>query len=95
MFARVIFFAKEKPWPKQWRIQNAEIVTHIKGRLLYQAMILYSYVPFQNENFSQGKNLLSEGTNSFLLEQFLIVWKITDITLSDLALMLQFYYARA
>ena len=32
--------------------QNAEKVTHIKGRLLYQAMILYNYVPFQNENFS-------------------------------------------
>ena len=35
-----------------WRIQNAEKSTHIKGRLLYQAMILYNYVPFQNENFS-------------------------------------------
>ena len=32
--------------------QNAEKVTHIKGRLLYQAVILYSYVPFQNWNFS-------------------------------------------
>ena len=36
----------------QWRSQNAEKVTHIKGRLLYQAMILYNYVPFQNGNFS-------------------------------------------
>ena len=28
--------------------------------------------------------LLPEGANSFLYEQFLIVWKITYITLSDL-----------
>ena len=33
--------------------QNAEKVMHIKGRLLYQAMIIYIiYVPFQNGNFS-------------------------------------------
>ena len=50
----------------QWRSQNAEKVTHIKGRLLYQAVILYKYVPFQNGNFSEGKNLLPEGANSFL-----------------------------
>ena len=36
----------------QWRSQNAEKVTHIKGRLLYQAMILYNYVPFQSGDFS-------------------------------------------
>ena len=30
------------------------------------------------------KNLLQEGANSFLYEQFLIVWKITFITLSGL-----------
>ena len=30
----------------QWRSQNAEKVTHTKGRLLYQAMILYNNVPF-------------------------------------------------
>ena len=36
----------------QWCNQNAEKVTQIKGRLLYQAMILYNYVPFQNGNFS-------------------------------------------
>ena len=30
------------------------------------------------------KNLLPEGANSFLYEQFLLVWKITFITLSDL-----------
>ena len=32
--------------------QNAEKVTHIKGRLLYQATIIYNNVPFQNGNFS-------------------------------------------
>ena len=38
--------------PGQWRRQIAEKVTHIKGRLLYQAVILYNYVPFPNGNFS-------------------------------------------
>ena len=38
----------------------------------------------------KGKNLLPEGANSFLYEQFLIVWKITFITLSDLLWMLIF-----
>ena len=33
-------------------MQNAEKVTHIKGRQLDQAMILFNYVPFQNGNFS-------------------------------------------
>ena len=33
-------------------IFNAEKVTHIKGRLLDQAMILFNCVPFQNGNFS-------------------------------------------
>ena len=32
--------------------QNAEKVTHIKGRLLDQAVILFNCVPFQNGNFS-------------------------------------------
>ena len=36
----------------QWRGQNAEKNTHIKGRLLYQATILCNNVPFQNGNFS-------------------------------------------
>ena len=37
---------------QQWNSLNAEKVTHIKGRLLDQATILFNYVPFQNENFS-------------------------------------------
>ena len=44
----------------QWRSQNAEKITHIKGRLLYQAMILYNYVPFQNWNFSERKEFAPE-----------------------------------
>ena len=36
----------------QWHSQNAEKVTHIKGRLLDQTMILFNYFPFQNGNFS-------------------------------------------
>ena len=45
----------------QWCCQNAEKVTHIKGRLLYQAMILYNYVPFQNGNFSKRKEYSPRG----------------------------------
>ena len=56
--------------------------THIKGRLLDQAVILFNCIPFQMGTSLKGKNLLPEGANSFLYEQFLIVWKITYITLS-------------
>ena len=34
------------------RSQNAEIVTHIKCRLLERAVILINCVPFLNRNFS-------------------------------------------
>ena len=64
--------------------QNAEKVTHIKVRLLDQVMILFNCVPFQMGTSLKGKNLLPEGANYFLYEQYLIVWKITFITLSDL-----------
>ena len=37
-----------------------------------------------------GKNLLPEGANSFLYEQFLIIWKITFTTLSYLPFVLLF-----
>ena len=37
---------------QQWGSQNAEKVTHIKGKLLDQAVILFNCVPFQNGNFS-------------------------------------------
>ena len=72
----------------QRRSQNAETNTHIKGRLLDQAMILFSFVPFQIGTSLKGKNLLPQGANSFLFEQFLIVWKVNIITLSDLPWML-------
>ena len=52
---------------KQWRSQNAEQVTHIKGRLLYPSMILYNYVPFQNGNFSQRKEFAPKGSEFFPL----------------------------
>ena len=59
-------------------------VTHIKGRLLDQAKRLFNCVPFQMGTSLKGKNLLPEGANSFLYEQFFIVWKITFTILSDL-----------
>ena len=65
----------------QWRSQNAEKVSHSKGRLLDQATIR---VLFKMGTSLKGKNLLPEGANSFLYEQLLIVLKITFITLSDL-----------
>ena len=43
---RVCAYAHTRQSLRQWRSKNAEKVTHIKGRLLYQAMILYNYVPF-------------------------------------------------
>ena len=51
---KLVLFSEKTDVPHhiQWQSQNAEKVTHIKGRLLYQAMILYSYIPFQNGNFS-------------------------------------------
>ena len=36
----------------QWRSQNAENVTHNKGRLLDQAVILFNCVTFHNGNFA-------------------------------------------
>ena len=43
--------------------QNAEKFTYIKGRLLYQVVILYN-VPFEIGTSLKGKNLLPEGANS-------------------------------
>ena len=69
---------------EHWRNHNAEKVMHIKGRVLYQAVILYNNVPFLNGTSLKGKNLLPEGANSFLYEQFLKVWKITFTTLDEI-----------
>ena len=57
------------PWAGQMiqrRSQNAEKITHIKGRLLDQAMIRFNFVPFEMRTSLKGKNLLPE--------QFFIVW---------------------
>ena len=40
----------------QQRSQNAEKVTHIKGILLYQAVILFNCVPLQIGTSLKGKN---------------------------------------
>ena len=48
------------------QFNNAGKVTHIKGRLIDRAMILYNYVPYQKGNVSYGKNLLPAVANSFL-----------------------------
>ena len=61
----------------QFCSQNNEKVTHIRGRLLYQALILYNYVTFQIGTSLKGKNLLSLGANYFLSVQFLVVREIT------------------
>ena len=39
--------------------------THIKGKLLDQAMVLFNCDPFQNETSLKGKNLLPERILSF------------------------------
>ena len=64
-------------------------VTHIKGRLLDEAMILYKNVPFGNGNFS------SLGANFFLYEQFFMVWKFTYHNQVTSLECYYFYYARA
>ena len=49
----VVFKVIQKaPYQIQWHSQNAEKVTHIKGRLLDQAVVLFNCVLFQNGNFS-------------------------------------------
>ena len=49
------------------RSQNAENVTHIKGRLPDQAVILFNCVPFQNGNFSKRKEFAPRGSEFFPL----------------------------
>ena len=47
--------------------QKAEKDTHIKGRLLDQAVILINCVSFQNGNFSSRKELTRIGSEFFPL----------------------------
>ena len=64
-----------------------EKVTHIKGRLLYQAIILYNYTPFQNGTSLKGKNwerILSYKSSSSRYT-----------TLGEIFEGYYFYYARA
>ena len=47
--------------------QNASKVTHIKGTLLDQAVILFNCGPFQNGNFSLKKEFAPRGSEFFLV----------------------------
>ena len=67
-------------YKRQWRSQNAEKITHIKSRLLDQALIQFNYVPFHNGNFSYMKRILS--IKSSLLEMFLALLPTVYIFLS-------------
>ena len=51
----------------EWRGQKAEKITHIKKRLLGQAVILFNCVSFQNGNFSYRKEFASRGSEFFPL----------------------------
>ena len=83
------------PCIEQRRSQNAEKVTHTNGGLLDQTTILFNYVPFQIGTSLTGKHLITEGANSFLYEQFPIVWKITFLSHYVTSLECSyFYYAR-
>ena len=48
--------------------RTLEKVTHVKGRLLDQAMILFNCVPFQNGNFSSRKEFAPSGSEFFHLK---------------------------
>ena len=56
------------------RTLNAEKVTHIKGRLLDQAMIRFSCAPFQMWISHKGKNLLPKGAN--FGSEFFPLWAV-------------------
>ena len=62
-------------------------VTHTKGRLFDQTVILFNCVPDQNGKFSYT-NFIPEGANYFLKSSFFT-------TLGDLHWVLLFHYARA
>ena len=49
---RITYVLSLRPQVYQERSQNAEKVTHIKGRLPDQVEILFDCDPFQNGNFS-------------------------------------------
>ena len=73
----------------QWRSQNDEKkIRTSKGDYWIKQWVSSIAYLIKMETSLKGKNLLSEGANSFLYEKCLIVWKITFITLSDLTVWL-------
>ena len=70
--------------PHQWRRQNAAKVTHVKGRLLDQAVILFNCVPFYNGNVSERKKFAARGSEFFTLRAVPYGMEITFTTLGDL-----------
>ena len=73
---------------QHWRSQNAERITHTKGRLLDPAVIHFNRVPFQNGNFSKRKEFAPRGSKFFPLTAVPYVMKITFTILGDFPWML-------
>ena len=76
--------------------QNAEIFTHIKGRLLERAVILINCVPFQNSNFSESKEFAPSGSEFSSLRRVPYGMEIQYYHIRRFPLnVYNFYYARA
>ena len=58
----LLTYSKQVLDESHWHSQNAEKVTHIKMRLLDQAVIQFNCVPFHNENFSIRKEFAPSGS---------------------------------
>ena len=72
--------------------------THIKGRLLDLAVILFKCVRFENQNFSYRNEFAPRGSEFFPLRAIPYSMKNkkqTFIALDDLPSLLLFYCARA
>ena len=74
----------------KYQYQNVQKVTHLKGRLLDQAIILFICIPFQNGNFSQRKELAPGGSEFFPLRAvsygmenhfYHIRWPLLNVTI--------------
>ena len=67
----------------QWRCQNVKKVTHLKGRLLDQAVIIFNCVPFRNRNCSQRDRILSFKSSSLYYGKLLyhIMWPPLNVTI--------------
>ena len=64
--------------------RTLENVTHIKGRLLLQAVILFNCVPFHNGNFSKRKEFAPRGSKYFPFRAVPYGMEINFATLGDL-----------